>query len=483
MNEGIRLIPDFILASGATLVLILGALTQSAPMRDFLRWFSLLIVAITAAILSLTGSTDAPASAGGWLLSAPLNVTFGLVFLAILAWTLLSSTLPRADAGEWYSLLLFTGSGMLILSRAGNLGALFFGVEILSLALYVLIAFSYSHRLSLRAGAMYLVLAGFASGFLVFGLALIYAVYGTIDIPMLRDAIIARGLTPLSLIGFGLFLVGVAFKLSAVPFHMWAAEVYEAAPGPVAGLIASASKGAILAAFIPFLFLAQTHEPVLYFLAAASMIGGNLLGLREVRVKRILAYSSIAHIGYILVGYLAGRQVVPLVWDAAANGAIGQYLTTVDGISAIVFYIVTYALAIMGAFTALSLLGRENELTLRDLRPVAAQNPVIAACLLVFVISLAGLPMTAGFWGKMYLFSAGVHAGYIWLPLIGLTGTAIGIFYYIRIVSNLYFMGSAPSPAAVHATPLQQRILVLTAVAVVFFGILPEYVFHLLRLV
>lgn len=472
MQHYLPVLPDLFLAVGATLVLLMGPLRDGKNLREFLRWVSLLIVGATAALLvAVNRGADGGLVADGWLTSAPMHVAFGVVFLATIAWTLLAAPVPDDNAGEWYSMLLFLATGMLVLARAANLATVFLGIELLSISLYVLIAFYYGRRPSLRAGIMYLVLAGFASGFLLFGMALVYAAYGTIDLAGIRAAAVAAPMGTMPLVGFGLLLVGVGFKLAAVPFHMWTPEVYEASPGTVTGLIASSSKGAMLAAFIPFLFLLTTHWQVLWLFAALSMVGGNLLGLREMRVKRILAYSSIAHIGYVLVGLLGG--------DAVARNA--AFLPEITGVKAVFFYVAAYAVSILGAFAALSYVDGENDLTLRDLRGVARRNPVVAICLLVFVWSLAGLPPTVGFFGKIYLFSAGVNAGYLWLPLIGLLGSAIGIYYYLRIIVHLFMMPADAADVKVRASVLQEWVMLATAVVVVLLGTFPETVFAFMR--
>lgn len=472
MNPILRLLPDLILSVGGTAILIIQALRNTPEIRDLLRSLAIIFVAAAAVALQYSYVPHQPYVAEQWLSLTPLSVLFGLVFLGIIAWVILAGPLPQHDSGEWYAVLLFAGTGMLVLAENANIAAFFLGLELLSLSLYVLIAFSYRHRVSLRAGVVYLVLAGFASAFLVFGLAMIYAAYGTFEIHQLRTSVTSSPQMPVvAMIGFGVFLVGVFFKLAVVPFHMWAPNVYEGAPGAISGLIASASKGAMIAAMVPFLFLTRSHWQILWLLAAASMLGGNILGLMEMRVKRILAYSSIGHIGYVLLGYLANGPDVPTAPLVKAGGA------QVIGIGSVYYYIIAYAIAILGAFVSLAALERDYALTLRDLRGVGRKQPAIALCLLVFIISLAGLPPTVGFWGKLYLFTAGVKAGYIWLSVLGLIGSAIGLFYYLRILKYLFMMPPDTTNVKTVHGPLQAGMLVLTAVATVLLGFFPDTLF------
>ncbi len=458
-----RLLPDYIISVGATILLIVGALSNDVRMRDFLRWLALIILG-TAAFSLAVQPTDGAVYAGGWLIATPMGNTFGLVFLSMVAWLILANRLPGDSAGEWYGLYLFAASGMLILSRAANLPAVFMGVELMSLSLYILVAFRYHIGSAVRGAMQYLVLASFASAFLAFGLALIYAGTGTMSIPQIQQML--TGSTPMpasqaiAYMGAGLFLVGVGFKLSAVPFHMWAGDVYEAAPAPVAGLIASASKGATFAALIPFAVLLAPHATLVSVLIVASVLVGNLLALRENRLHRILAYSSIAHVGYLLMGFLAGS---------------GTAAGTLNGTGSVLFYVAAYGIATLGAFSVLGCLQNSagTALTLRDLRGVAKRSPGLAFALMVFVVSMSGLPPTIGFHGKLYLFTAAYAAGYPWLVLAGLIGSAIGLFYYLRIVMHLYMMPSDAAEIEVDSEPLGTKVLVATAIVTIVLSLAP----------
>ncbi len=467
-----RLLPDYILTIGATILLILGTLSNDIRMRDFLRWVSVVLLGAAAFALAFTPA-DSAAFAGGWLYSSPIGNTFGLVFLALTAWMVVGNRLPDSAAGEWYGLYLFACSGMLLLSRAGNLPAIFMGVEVMSLSLYILVAFQYKSGLAIRGAMQYLVLASFASAFLAFGLALVFAGTGTMNLQEIQvqfaDSQEPSGPVTLALFGVALVLVGVAFKLSAAPFHMWAGDVYEAAPAPVAGLIATASKGATFAALLPFIVVLGSHWMIVWILATASVLIGNLLALRETRVQRILAYSSVAHVGYVLMGFLAGGSQV-----------VGSF----NGPGTVLFYVVAYSIATVGAFGVLGLLQNNSgqPMTLRDLRGVAKQSPMLAFALMMFVVSMSALPPSIGFHGKLFLFSAAYAAGYSWLVLIGLVGSAIGLFYYLRILVHLYMMPSDAAEIKIHDDSLCRGVLVVTAIGTIVLAFIPGVLAQILGL-
>jgi NADH-quinone oxidoreductase subunit N len=353
---------------------------------------------------------------------------------------------------------------MLVLARSANLAALFLGIEILSLALYVLVAFRYANRVSIRGGVLYLILASFASAFLALGVAFIYAAYGTLEIGKIAEFKEAPSLLSfLGHVGVGLFLVGAGFKLAVVPFHMWAPDVYEAAPSIISGVIASASKGATLAALVPLAFLFVPHTSTLYLIILGTVVGGNLLGLLEQRPKRILAYSSIAHVGYLLTGYLA---FVSAAHDSALSAQLLQ---------ALFFYIVGYSLAALGAFAVLSQFEDGRPIYLRDLRGLLKRHPLAAWLLMVFIVSLAGIPPTIGFLSKFYLFLTAVKAGYLWLVVWALVGTAIGVFYYTRILAQLFMSASEGVEIKVQHDQLRDVVLTLTAGLTILWGITPHF--------
>ncbi len=471
MISWLNVLPEAILSVSAVVLLIVSTLAQSGPMRDLLRWISIFAIAAASAALIYT-SGKFGLSVDGWTLATPFTTSVSLVLLSLVAWAVLTSPIPDTSAGEWFALLLFAALGSVVLARVGNLAALFLGIEVLSLTLYIMVGFKYTSRLSLRGGVMYLVLAGVGSAFLAYGMALVYAVYGTLSIAELRASTEGVTMPLIALFGYGMFLVGVGFKLAAVPFHMWAPDVYEAAPSSAAGLIASASKGAAIAALLPFSFLLNSHFLIIAALCAGSMIVGNLLGLRETRVKRILAYSSIAHVGYLLLGFLTIKTELPASLPATM---------TAEG--AIVFYIFVYGISALGAFTALGAMRSQTVVSLNDLHGLGRTRPIPAACLLLFVISLAGLPLSIGFWGKLYLFSTAFKAGFLKLAIIGLIGSAIGLFYYVRIIVHLYMVSPEMNPRSEteQTSSFQNAVLIASAAAVVIFSIFPDMLYFLIR--
>ncbi|MBX0331901.1 NADH-quinone oxidoreductase subunit N [Pontibacter sp. HSC-14F20] len=326
---------------------------------------------------------------------------------------------------EFYILLLLATIGACVLVISKHFASLFLGLEILSVALYALIAYLRKRERSDEAGIKYLILAAFSSAFLLFGMALVYASTGTMEFAGIATAIANFTELPhLLLTGFGLMIVGIGFKLSVVPFHMWAPDVYEGAPAPVTAFIATVSKGAVLGVLIRFFmevdgFRYPTLVLIFTIVAIASMLAGNLLALLQRNVKRILAYSSIAHLGYLLVAFLAGNQM---------------------GVQAVTFYLVAYFITTVGAFGVVAMLSdmdRDAE-QLEDYRALLWRRPWTAAVFTAMLLSLAGIPLTAGFVGKFYLLAAGINTQ-LWLLVVMLAlNSVIGLFYYIRIVAVMF---------------------------------------------
>jgi len=331
----------------------------------------------------------------------------------------------RENPEEFYILLLLATLGTAILAGANHFASLFLGLETLSVSLYAMISYTRSGRLAVEAGLKYLVLAGASSAFLLFGMALLYAELGTLqfeDLAALMTTAPPGGV--LILAGIGLMIVGAGFKLAVVPFHFWTPDVYEGAPAPVTAFVATVSKGGMVAVLLRFfLQIGMPRDSSLFYvmsaIAVASMIVGNLLALLQTNVKRILAYSSISHLGYLLVAFLAG-------------GAAGSKMAT----EAVAFYLVAYmatSIASFGVVSAMSGTDRDAD-SLEDFRGLYWRKPWLAAVMTVSLMSLAGIPLTAGFIGKFYVLAAGMEASLYALVILLVLNSAVGVFYYLRVV-------------------------------------------------
>jgi len=332
---------------------------------------------------------------------------------------------------EFYVLFLTALLGSVVLVSSVHFASFFLGLEILSVSLYTLIAYQRMNELSIEAGIKYLVLAAFSSAFLVFGMTLIYAGAGTMEFSRMAVQLAAAdGIRPIFLAGTVLIIVGIGFKLALVPFNMWVADVYEGAPAPVTAFIATVSKGAVFAILLRY--FAYIDMPrgnpfviLLVYVAIVSMLAGNLLALFQDNVKRLLAYSSIAHMGYLLVAFLAGGEL---------------------RLTAVVFYLVAYFITTLGAFGVVTVLsGKERDADrLDDYRGLFFRRPWLAGIFTAMLLSLAGIPMTVGFIGKFYVIAAGVNS-VLWIPVLSLVvASAIGLFYYLRVLVAMY----TPLPGA-----------------------------------
>jgi NADH-quinone oxidoreductase subunit N len=392
----------------------------------------------------------------------------GLVLIAGLAVVGLSfGYLERRGAkqGPFYVLLLLgiLGAGGLVAGT--NLASFFLSLELLSVSLYALIAYAGTDGRALEAGLKYLVLAGASSAFLLFGMALVYAEAGTLEFMRIGAAVSGGGLqTVYALTGLGMMLTGIGFKLAVVPFHMWTPDVYEGAPAPVTAFVASVSKGAMFALLLRYFTEANAYSNdalrlALVLIAVASMLTGNLLALQQDNLKRLLAYSSIAHLGYLLVAFLAA--------GAMAAEAVSAYL-------------VAYFVTILGAFGVVAVLsGPDRDADqLEDYRGLFWRRPGIACTFTAMLLSLAGIPLTAGFVGKFYVLSAGVGSA-LWLLIVVLIlGSALGLFYYLRIVVIMLATPAAEAAGVARATPpglapASGVVLALLTLLLVWYGVYP----------
>ncbi len=380
-----------------------------------------------------------------------------ITYAAALAVLMSIDYLRRAgvDSGEYYALLLFATSGMLLLASANDLIVVFLAIELMSLSLYVLAGLFKRRRDAGEASMKYFLLGVFASAFLLYGIALLYGAAGSTNF----DRVAAAPHTPLVLIGLGLLLVGFGFKISSVPFHMWAPDVYQGAPTSVTAFIATGSKAAVFAALIRLVVaglrtVQADATPVLWVLAALTMTVGNVVAIAQSNLKRMLAYSSVAHVGYMLLGVVAGGP---------------------GGASAVLFYLLAYTFTTAGTFGVIALCQRAGEeaVEVRDYAGLGRRHPVLALALSLFLLSLVGIPPLAGFVGKVYLFGAAVRAGFIWLAVIAVLNSALAAYYYLRVIVYMYMRdpeGASASPVPSFAGALG---LAIALVGVVLLGIVP----------
>ena len=385
----------------------------------------------------------------------------GLLSLAFSGPTIARERLP---AGEYYALMLFALAGMMLMATATDLLVIFLALEVLSLAVYVLTGIRRDSPASTEAALKYFLLGAFSSAFFLYGIAFTYGLAGSTRLERIGSLMAAQALapTPMQLLALGLLLVGFAFKVSAVPFHMWTPDAYEGAPPAVTGFMSTGVKAAAFAAFVRVFLSAfepLQHEwwGVLWVIAAATMIVGTVVGVAQSSLKRMLAYSSIAHGGYLLVALLSANDV---------------------GKGAVLFYLLAYAVTNLGAFGVIAVLesgDRAND-QVRDYAGLWDEHPVLAGLMTLFLLSLGGFPPMAGFIAKWYVFSAAVKAGYAGLAIIGVLTSVVSVFFYLRVVVMMY-MTPTDSPARFPVVPKVAGLaLVVSAILIVYLGILPTRV-------
>lgn len=474
----IALLP--LLITGATAIAVMLAI---AWQRNHGLSFVVTSIGLTLALVSIV-----PA-----LRVAPLDVTpllrldaFAYFYSAVvLVATLACVTLAHAYLGEkadsdgfpgnreeLYLLMALSAAGGLVLVSAQHLAGFFIGLELLSVPVYGLVAYAFFNKRSLEAGIKYMVLSAAASAFLLFGMALLYAESGSLSFAGIGASLAAQGSSALVQAGIGMMLIGLGFKLSLAPFHLWTPDVYEGAPAPVATFLATVSKVAVFAVLLRLYQLSPATSggwlnDALSLIAIASILIGNLLALNQSNLKRLLGYSSIAHFGYLLVALIASKGL--------AVEAIGVYL-------------VTYVLTTLGAFGVITLMsspfkGRDAD-ALYEYRGLFWRRPYLTAVLTVMMLSLAGIPLTAGFIGKFYVIASGVESQLWWLLGALIIGSAVGLFYYLRVMVTLYLVEPGIRR---HDAPIKwgQRAggMMLLAIAVLafFLGVYPQPLLELVQ--
>jgi len=468
--------PELILVGTALVLLLMDALR---PGEDQLPLVGLSLAGIIGAAawsLHLWTWVERPDSAatalGGMVAADRYAVYLRLVILGVAAVSVLLSHhyLERAgeERGEYYPLLLFATAGMTLIVAAADLIVVFLALEILSLSLYLMTGFSFRRVASAEASMKYFLLGAFSSAFFLYGIALVYGAARTTNLTGIAGNLSGTvGSTALALGGAGLLATGFAFKVAAVPFHMWTPDAYQGAPTCVTGFMAAGTKVAAFGAFLRVFDvglapLVWDWRPFVAILAAVTMAVGSLLAIAQTDVKRMLAYSSIAHAGFILVGVSAGSQ---------------------QGIRGAMFYLVAYPVMILGAFGVVILVSvrGERHTSLASYAGLARRNPFLAAILALFLLSLAGIPPTVGFIAKVAVFAPAIQAGYWPLVLTAVVASVIAAFFYIRVIVLMYMQDPAEAEAGPIALPPVGRLAVaIPALLTVLFGVLPALVFTFL---
>jgi NADH-quinone oxidoreductase subunit N len=491
--------PELIVCVVGVVVMLVDAFAR--PMQ---RWItgSLSLLGLGAAALSAvwlslswTGNSQA---FNGMIVLDELRLGFTLVFLVVSALTILISMVwvegEKLPAGEFHSLLMFATAGMMFMASAGDLVIVFLGLEILSIATYVMAGFRRTDVRSNESSLKYFILGSLASAFLLYGIALIYGATatagglpGTTNIAEIARRLNESQYPPLLFAGAAMMLVGFGFKIATAPFHIWTPDVYEGAPTPVTAFMAAGPKAAGFASFLrvfvfafPFV-LATGNKTVagevhhawltaLVVLAIMTMTVGNVVAIVQNNVKRMLAYSSIAHAGYALVGFIAAGAAPDLDRRNAA-------------IASVIFYLLTYALMNLGAFAVVQLISRtgDRRTEVDDYNGIGFQSPILAFSLTLFLLSLLGMPLTAGFIGKIMVFRAALDQGYYVLIVIAVLNTAISAYYYLRLIIVMFFRerttvwSSPPIPASMGVA------LVITLAGVLYLGLFPGRVINALQ--
>jgi NADH-quinone oxidoreductase subunit N len=467
-EEYFRILPELLMTAVGVLIMFLEALR-----KDHQKSIAggLTLAAIGATILATVSAASSPGPAFHEMIFVDGYATFFRVLVLVVGFmTVLSSQsyLERHGAlvGEFYALLLFSLVGQTLLCAANELIMIFIGIEISSIASYIMCGYMRDDKRNNEAALKYFLLGSFATAFLLYGVAWIYGVTGTTNIDGIRQALL-NNLPNISLPAVGaaaaLMFVGFAFKVSAAPFQIWAPDVYQGAPAPVSAFMSAGPKAAAFAVFVRVFLtafgpIAERWEPIVWASALLTMIVGNFAALTQTNIKRMLAYSSIAHAGYVMVAIAAHSEA---------------------GTAAVMFYLFSYAFMNVGAFALVADYSRKNEkfVNISDLAGLGQKQPLLAGTLTIFMLSLIGVPLTAGFFGKFYIFKAALESDLIWLTILGLLNSAVAAYYYLRILVVMWM--HEPGEAATDAPEASfgvKAVLVGSAIATLALGVVPSLV-------
>jgi NADH-quinone oxidoreductase subunit N len=474
--------PEIAVTLAGLLVLALDLILRRSSLAARLRaGIGIACAGCIAALFLISHSTATASLPAGMLVLTPLTHIVQTALLVLAIFTLLLSFSVRftSHVGEYIALILFATVAMMFLVATQNLLLIFVALEFLSLSLYILTGFDKHSRQSAEAALKYFLFGGMSAGFLLFGMSLLYGLSGSIELPKIAAALSGPSQDPLLWVAIVMVAIGFGFKIAAAPFHLWAPDAYQGAPTVSAGFLASSSKVAsffifaqvVAVALAPaagsgaFRAYAPGWEPTLILIAALSMVVGNLAALAQTSLRRLLAYSAIGHAGYMLLGIIAHSP---------------------RGLSALLYYVITYALAVVGAFGILGALESEGIDRIADLAGLSKRAPGLALCLLIFLLSLAGIPPLSGFFAKFYIFSAALesepHLGLLWLILLAVAMSAVSLYYYLRVLKAAYVAPVPQDLPKLRIAPATRLTLWVLAALVVLLGCAPSLLLNPLGL-
>jgi NADH-quinone oxidoreductase subunit N len=464
------IMPETILSVVAMALLLVNVFVPTEQ-KAYLGYLSLIgiVVAFATVVTGWNAPVELQSGFNGSVLQDNFALFFKGIFLVSAALSILISDeyMQRegCNRGELYPLILLATAGMMLMASGTDMMVIFLGLEVLSVSLYVLAGFNRDNMKSNEAGLKYFLLGAFSTGFLLYGMALTFGATGTTKIARIAEIVAANPNTTgnqMFLVGMLLMAVGFSFKIAAAPFHMWTPDVYEGAPTPMTAFMSVGPKAAGFAAFVRvFVIALPAYKPewsvLLWVLAVLTMTVGNITALYQQNIKRMLAYSSIAHAGYVLVGFVAGNAV---------------------GMAGIMFYMLSYAFMNIGAFAIIIMVGKKGEANnnVADYAGFGFKHPVLGMAMSIFLFSLAGVPPAAGFIGKFYLFSGAIQAGYVWLAIIGVLNSAVSVYYYLRIMVFMYMKDPVEEFDWLKVTPALAACVLVAVAGVLIPGIVPGYI-------